>query len=180
MLAKETQLNNLYLPQWTKEGRRAARTAGGNSGMRRIAPVTLPVPEVTSSAANLLRAASFAAHKHRDQRRKDVEASPYINHPIAVATVLAIEGGVTDEPILVAALLHDTVEDTATTFEELEQEFGRDVAELVREMTDDKSLDKDVRKQLQIAHAPAASSPAKQIKIADKICNIRDISTRAG
>lgn len=121
-------------------------------------------------------ALDFAARKHRDQRRKDAEESPYINHPIAVATVLAVEGDVTDESILLAASLHDTVEDTETTFEELTAHFGKDVSDLVREVTDDKILDKKVRKELQIEHAAKSSAQAKQIKIADKICNIRDIT----
>lgn len=126
---------------------------------------------------NLLRALAFASEKHRNQRRKDSEASPYINHPIAVATVLAAEVGVTDETILIAAILHDTVEDTETTLEELERQFGRDVRNLVAEVTDDKSLPKQARKDLQVEHASAASRGAKQIKVADKVCNIRDIAT---
>ncbi len=126
--------------------------------------------------AQLLRALSFAAEKHRDQRRKDAEASPYINHPIAVATVLAAEGEVSDGDLLLAATLHDTVEDTQTTFSEIEENFGSVVAGLVREVTDDKSLDKAQRKRLQIEHARMASPNAKQLKIADKICNVRDIT----
>jgi guanosine-3',5'-bis(diphosphate) 3'-pyrophosphohydrolase len=126
--------------------------------------------------AHLLKAIAFAADKHRGQRRKDAEASPYINHPIAVATVLAVEGEVSDEVTLLAAALHDTVEDTQTTFKEIEERFGPEVAGLVRELTDDKSLDKKERKRLQIEHAPQSSSRAKQLKIADKICNIRDIT----
>jgi len=128
-----------------------------------------------ASPATLLRAATFAAEKHRRQRRKDDEASPYINHPLAVASVLAVEGSVRDEALLVAALLHDTVEDTKTSFSELEAAFGSRVRCLVEEVTDDKSLPKEVRKSLQVAHAPSASPFAKQLKIADKICNIRDI-----
>ena len=124
----------------------------------------------------LLEAIAFAANKHRHQRRKDAEASPYINHPIAVATVLAAEGDVSDEVALIAAALHDTVEDTQTTFEELEKHFGSEVTGLVRELTDDKSLEKAKRKRLQIEHAPNSSIRAKQLKIADKICNVRDIT----
>ena len=124
---------------------------------------------------SLLKAISFASKKHSTQRRKDFDASPYINHPIAVATVLASEGNVNDETLLIAAILHDTVEDTETIFEELEREFGVEVANVVREVTDDKSLPKATRKELQIEHALHASPRAKQIKIADKICNIRDI-----
>ena len=126
--------------------------------------------------ARLLKAISFAADKHRHQRRKDAEASPYINHPIAVATVLAAEGDVSDEVTLIAAALHDTVEDTQTTFGELEEHFGSEVASLVRELTDDKSLEKAERKRLQIEHARNSSIRAKQLKIADKICNVRDIT----
>ena len=126
--------------------------------------------------AHLLKAIAFAAGKHSGQRRKDVAASPYINHPIAVATVLATEGEVSDEVILLAAALHDTVEDTETTFEELEEHFGLEVTDLVRELTDDKLLGKMERKRLQIEHAAQSSDRAKQLKIADKICNIRDIS----
>jgi guanosine-3',5'-bis(diphosphate) 3'-pyrophosphohydrolase len=129
------------------------------------------------NAAPLLLALDFAARKHRDQRRKDVDASPYINHPIAVATVLAVEGLIADGPLLVAAVLHDTIEDTETTSEELEQHFGAAVAALVREVTDDKTLPKSEQKRLQVLHVVTASSGAKQIKIADKICNVRDIAS---
>lgn len=128
------------------------------------------------NSAKLLRAIAFAAEKHRDQRRKDAGASPYINHPIGVATVLATEGNVSDEVTLLAATLHDTVEDTKTTLAELEEHFGTEVANLVRELTDDKSLEKMERKRLQIDHAAHSSNTAKQLKIADKICNIRDIA----
>jgi len=124
----------------------------------------------------LLKAIAFAANKHRDQRRKDAGASPYINHPIAVANVLAAEGDVFDEVTLIAAALHVTVEDTRTTFGELEKHFGSEVAGLVREVTDDKSIEKMERKRLQIKHAPNLSILAKQLKIADKICNVRDVT----
>ena len=123
----------------------------------------------------LLRAVAFAADKHRMQRRKDAEASPYINHPIALANVLRNEGGVEDPIVLCAALLHDTIEDTETTAEELAAAFGRDVASVVLEVTDDKELKKADRKRLQIEHAPKLSSRAKLVKLADKICNLRDI-----
>jgi GTP diphosphokinase / guanosine-3',5'-bis(diphosphate) 3'-diphosphatase len=102
--------------------------------------------------------------------------NPYINHPIAVATVLAAEGDVSDEVTLIAAALHDTVEDRQTTFGELGEHFGSEVTGLVRELTDDKSLEKAKRKRLQIEHTRNSSIRAKQLKIADKICNIRDIT----
>lgn len=131
-------------------------------------------PELISAAV-LLEAAAFAADKHRRQRRKDAEASPYINHPLDVARLLALEANVQDEPTLVAALLHDTVEDTKTSFEEIEESFGQTVRGIVKEVTDEKSLPKAERKEMQVAHAPHVSAAAKQLKMADKICNIRDI-----
>ena len=129
----------------------------------------------SANPATLLKAAEFAARKHQHQRRKDADASPYINHPLAVAGVLAVEAGECDETLLAAALLHDTIEDTETTFDELCELFGTGVARLVSEVTDDKSLPKQARKELQVKHAGAASDQAKQLKVADKICNIRDI-----
>ena len=124
----------------------------------------------------VLKAVQFAAEKHRNQRRKDADASPYINHPIALADVLHREGGVDDAVVLCAALLHDTIEDTATSPQELAEAFGADIAGVVLEVTDDKSLPKAERKRLQIEHAPAASPRAKLVKLADKICNLRDIA----
>ena len=124
----------------------------------------------------LIRATAFAADKHRNQRRKDADASPYINHPIALADVLANEGNVADEAVLVAALLHDTIEDTETSMEELVAQFGQEAADIVGEVTDDKSLPKAERKRLQVEHAATISGKAKLVKLADKICNLRDIS----
>jgi guanosine-3',5'-bis(diphosphate) 3'-pyrophosphohydrolase len=130
----------------------------------------------TTPVAVILAASAFAAHKHRDQRRKGADASPYINHPIAVANVLANEAGIADPIVLAAALLHDTIEDTATTPQELETEFGPQVAAIVAEVTDDKSLTKQARKRLQIEHAGTLSQQAKLVKLSDKICNVRDMS----
>jgi len=127
-------------------------------------------------ATGLLGALDFAADKHRDQRRKDSEASPYINHPIQVAELIARVGGVSDLATLQAALLHDTVEDTEATFEEIEHCFGKEVAGLVKEVTDDKGLRNETRKQLQVEHAPDLSPKAKHIKIADKISNIVSVT----
>ena len=123
----------------------------------------------------VLRAADFAAAKHRDQRRKDQRESPYINHPIKVATLLAQIGEVDDAEVLAAALLHDTLEDTATTRDELEKRFGERVLRLVLEVSDDKSLTSAERKSRQISEAPQLSRGAALIKLADKISNIRDI-----
>jgi guanosine-3',5'-bis(diphosphate) 3'-pyrophosphohydrolase len=126
--------------------------------------------------ATLLQATRFAADKHRYQRRKGEDATPYINHPIEVADLCANVGGVTDIGTLVAAVLHDTVEDTETTPEEIEALFGAEVRALVEEVTDDKSLPKPERKRLQIEHAPDLSPHAKGIRIADKISNVLDIT----
>lgn len=123
----------------------------------------------------IFKALEFAARKHRDQRRKDREASPYINHPINLVNLLWNTAGVTDPAVVMAALLHDTVEDTATTFAELRQEFGEAVEQLVREVTDDKSLPKQERKQRQVEHAAHLSQQAKLVKLADKISNLQDI-----
>lgn len=125
----------------------------------------------------LLSALAFAAQKHRDQRRKDLVASPYINHPIALANVLANETGIDDERVLIAAILHDTIEDTETTAQELIREFGQEIAEIVLEVSDDKTLTAAERKRLQVEHAGTISRRAKLVKLADKICNLRDIAS---
>lgn len=128
-------------------------------------------------AAELLDAVMFAADRHKNQRRKDAEASPYINHPIALAHLLATTGGVHDINVLRAAILHDTVEDTETTYAELLDRFGVTVANIVQEVTDDKALPKQRRKELQAEHAPHKSKEAALVKLADKICNLRDIAS---
>jgi guanosine-3',5'-bis(diphosphate) 3'-pyrophosphohydrolase len=123
----------------------------------------------------ILHATRFAAEKHKQQRRKNEDATPYINHPIEVAEHLARIGGICDEDVLIAALLHDTIEDTHTTYEELVDLFGKRVADIVLECTDDKSLEKAERKRLQIVHAPKKSPEAKCVKIADKTSNLSSI-----
>ena len=122
-----------------------------------------------------IKALSFAAEKHRKQRRKDAEASPYINHPIELANVLANEANVTDIDTLCAAVLHDTIEDTETTAEELKEVFGERIAAIVLDLTDDKSLPYEIRKERQVTHAPNCLPEAKLVKLADKICNLRNI-----
>jgi len=122
----------------------------------------------------LFKALAFSAEKHRTQKRKDIDKSPYINHPIALANILA-QRWVIDENVLCAAILHDTIEDTKTTADELRKHFGEKITSIVLEVSDDKSLDKDVRKQLQIDHAASLSKEAKLVKLADKIANITDI-----
>jgi Guanosine polyphosphate pyrophosphohydrolases/synthetases len=123
----------------------------------------------------LIKAASFAAQKHTGQTRKGAAREPYINHPLEVANLLANVGEVSDCEVLTAAVLHDTIEDTRTTPEEITELFGEKVCGYVQEVTDDKSLPKDERKRRQVEHAPHLSHGAKQIKLADKISNITDI-----
>lgn len=128
-----------------------------------------------SDLARIFQALAYAAGQHKDQRRKGGDQTPYINHPIEVAELLYRVGKVRDVNLLLAAILHDTVEDTTTTPEEIESLFGTQVRDLVMEVSDDKSLPKAERKRLQIVHASHQSDLAKQLKLADKICNIRDI-----
>ena len=132
---------------------------------------SLPVDDLET----MLRAIKFAAKKHVNQRRKDARGTPYINHPVEVAELLVRVGKVTDLNILVAAILHDTVEDTDTEPADIEALFGKAVLTLVMECTDDKTLPKSERKRLQIESAGHKSAGAKLIKIADKICNVRDL-----
>lgn len=131
----------------------------------------MPSPEMTK----IIGAIAFSAHKHRDQRRKDVHASPYVNHPIAVLDLLVNEAKVADPVVLVAAVLHDTIEDTETTKQELVAKFGVAVADVVEEVTDDKTLPKAERKRLQVSGAAHKSRRAKLVKLADKTCNLRDL-----
>lgn len=123
-----------------------------------------------------LKALRFAAFNHRNQRRKGATQPPYINHPIEVCEILWQVGGVRDITTLVAALLHDTVEDTGVSPEAIAELFGEEVRAVVMEVTDDKNLPKQERKRLQVETAPHKSPRAKQIKLADKISNVREIS----
>lgn len=132
------------------------------------------MPEQGNELALVLEAAKFAAGKHKSHKRKD-NRTPYINHPLEVAELLARVGRVTDPEVLAAALLHDTIEDTDTQPEEISTIFGDRVLSLVLECTDDKSLPKAERKHQQVVNAPHKSDEAKLIKIADKISNMGDV-----
>ena len=123
----------------------------------------------------VMKATDYAADKHRGQSRKDANNTPYINHPIALANLLTNHAGITDTNIIVAALLHDTVEDTDATVDDIEEIFGITIRNIVMEVTDDKSLPSAARKQLQIKHAATLSYEAKLVKLADKISNLQDI-----
>ena len=120
-------------------------------------------------------ALKFAAEKHRYERRKDELKSAYITHPIQAVEMLWNTGEVRDIDLLTAGLLHDVLEDTPTKEAEISDPFGQQVLDLVKEVTDDKSLVKDERKRLQVKHAPKLSPKAKMLKLSDKICNVRDI-----
>ncbi len=133
------------------------------------------VSVVDNSVSKIARALHFAATKHSNQRRKGGDAEPYINHLAEVAETLAVHTDGQDPDLVVAGLLHDTLEDTVTTYDELVDGFGRDVADLVVEVTDDKSLPKAERKRLQVENAPHKSDRAKVLKIADKISNLKSI-----
>jgi guanosine-3',5'-bis(diphosphate) 3'-pyrophosphohydrolase len=141
-------------------------------------PVTGHASAGEAGLSLILKALDFAALKHRDQRRKDAQASPYINHPIALANVLVGEGGVAEPVVIAAALLHDTLEDTQTTAGELRAAFGDAITHVVEEVTDDNSLLKAERKRLQVEHAATISREAKLVKLADKICNVRDMANQ--
>jgi len=123
----------------------------------------------------ILEAAKFASEKHAAQKRKGAAAEPYINHLIEVAELIACSSEQLDTNLVMAGLLHDTIEDTGTTAEELERAFGSDITALIIEMTDDKSLPKEVRKSLQVENASHQSVRAQVIKLADKISNLRSI-----
>ena len=135
-------------------------------------------PALPDDLGLIVKALAFAAHKHRDQRRKDSGASPYINHPISLADLLYHKGGVDDVVVIVGALLHDTIEDTDTTPAELTAEFGSEISGVVLEVTDDTRHDRTTRKQAQIERAAQTSDKAKLIRLADKICNLQDMLTR--
>jgi len=125
--------------------------------------------------ASVIKALRFASEKHRHQRRKDRHLSPYINHLIEVLHLLWETGGIREEPILVAGLLHDTLEDTATVPAEIERLFGGEVRKLVEAVTDDKSLPKAERKRRQVEKAASIPPGARVIKLADKCANLKDL-----
>ncbi|MEZ5854118.1 MAG: HD domain-containing protein [Hyphomicrobiaceae bacterium] len=131
----------------------------------------------TSGIGLVIQAAHFAADKHRDQRRKGVRNTPYINHPLEVAERLNRVAGIEDAAVLAAAILHDTIEDTQTTKAELTRVFGAKIADLVDELTDPVGLTWQARKRNEIDHAAHLSSTAKLIKLADKTCNVADTAT---
>jgi guanosine-3',5'-bis(diphosphate) 3'-pyrophosphohydrolase len=148
---------------------------GAVAGAPARRPPTIHAGAAITETTRLLAAATYAARQHSAQRRKGTRADPYINHPLQVAELIAQVGGHTELQTLMAAILHDTVEDTDAELEDIEREFGAEIAALVAEVTDDKSLPKSERKRLQVEHAPHLTPRAKVIKLADKLCNVTDI-----
>jgi guanosine-3',5'-bis(diphosphate) 3'-pyrophosphohydrolase len=141
--------------------------------------MTQPTPD--ADLRRLVAALHYAANRHRDQRRKDRDGTPYINHPIALLQILAVEAGVTDADVLCAAVLHDVVEDCPRDDAEREQieaeieaQFGPQVLDIVRDVTDDKALPAAERKQQQIDHARQIAHGAKLVTRADKTATRRD------
>jgi GTP diphosphokinase / guanosine-3',5'-bis(diphosphate) 3'-diphosphatase len=130
---------------------------------------------VPNQVQAILSAANYAAQKHSKQRRKGAAEEPYVNHLLEVADLVSTAISEADQNLIIAALLHDVIEDVGVTAAELRERFGEDVANLVVEMTDDKSLPKEERKRLQIEHAPKLSLRAQTVKLADKISNLRSI-----
>ncbi|MCW3473430.1 HD domain-containing protein [Limobrevibacterium gyesilva] len=124
----------------------------------------------------VLKAAETAAQWHARQRRKGAAQEPYINHLLEVAWLVGEATGGKDPDLVIAALLHDAIEDCQIPRTEIEAAFGADVAALVADVTDDKSLKKEVRKQLQIDHAPGKPMRVKILKLADKTSNLRAIA----
>lgn len=123
----------------------------------------------------IYKAVEYGAECHKQQKRKDRLKTPYIIHPIGVANYIIEIGKCYDRDVIIAALLHDVVEDTEATLEDVEKNFGKAVMEYVSEVTDDKSLPKEERKLLQLVNAPHKSEGAAHIKLADKIYNTRDL-----
>jgi GTP diphosphokinase / guanosine-3',5'-bis(diphosphate) 3'-diphosphatase len=132
---------------------------------------------MSTDLVRLAQAADFAARQHAAQRRKGERGEPYINHLTEVAALLAEATHGADVVLLMGGLLHDTLEDTDATYEDLVERFGTEVAVLVAEVTDDKSLSKEERKRRQIEKTPGKSRRAKLLKIADKTSNLRSLVT---
>ena len=128
-----------------------------------------------SDMTTIIRALAYAAGHHSNQKRKGENAEPYINHLIDVLHILWEIGEIRDITTLTAALLHDAVEDTDVTAEELTELFGEEISDIVMEVTDNRDLAKEHRKRLQVEHAAHLSTEASFIKLADKISNISDI-----
>jgi guanosine-3',5'-bis(diphosphate) 3'-pyrophosphohydrolase len=127
------------------------------------------------SLQKVFEALEFAAYKHRRQKRKGAIGIPYINHPIEVAGMLVRSMNEPSKELIIAALLHDTMEDTDVSNEEIEEKFGKQISDIVSEVTDNMSLPSEKRRKIQIEKAHSLSYEARCIKITDKTCNIHDM-----
>ncbi len=165
----------LTLSPYRVPSRQTARRSWNAAAARHHRTHTLDGSLVPSLSSFVLDAATFAAARHADQRRKHCDGAPYINHLLEVAREISVTAGNDDPATLAAALLHDALEATDSTAGEIAERFGAKVAELVLECSDDASLSRKERKQAQIDHAPNLTPSAKLIKLADKLCNVRDV-----
>lgn len=129
-----------------------------------------------SGSVMVLKAADAAARWHVHQRRKGKSEEPYINHLLEVASLVAHATSGTDTDLVIAALLHDAIEDCEVPADLIAETFGDGVVSLVKEVTDDKSLPKAERKRLQVEHSRHKSSRAKVLKLADKTSNLRAVA----
>lgn len=134
----------------------------------------MPLPD---TLLPYFEALAFAAEQHKYQRRGGYDPLPYINHLIKVSSAIIQIGQEENPDIIIAAILHDVVEDSDTSYEDLAGQFGAPVADIVAELTDDMELPYNQRKALQVEGASKLSLAARKIRIADKASNIQDIFT---
>lgn len=172
---ESTAAKTIALTPYRVPSRLTARRSWQAAAARQHRTPHLDGNHVPSLSSFVLDAATFAASRHANQRRKHCDGGPYVNHLLEVAREISVTAGNDDPATLAAALLHDTLESTEGTAGEIAERFGAKVAEMVLECTDDGSLSRKERKQAQIDHAPNLSPGAKLIKLADKLCNVRDV-----
>ena len=141
--------------------------------MEKIAQDPHYIEDIPTAHAFMAKALYFATLAHEQQRRKTGDV-PYIKHPIGVANY-AINAKVQNPNVIVACYLHDVVEDTFVTIEDIEEHFGPKIAKFVAEVTDDKNLSKVERKKGQIEHSKHISKEAKIVKLCDKLYNLKDL-----
>jgi HD domain len=163
-------------PPWPYRRCSLTSKSVGDGGSNAVESEAMSRKHIMNDLISVMRAADAAARWHVDQRRKGVAQEPYLNHLLEVASLVTDATNGTDSNATIAALLHDVVEDTKVTAKTISDEFGTHVAEIVLEVSDDKSLPKDERKRLQVENAPKKSREAKLIKLADKTSNLRAVA----
>jgi len=134
-----------------------------------------PLGSRMSNRAIVFEALDFAARRHRDQRRKGPGGAPYVNHLIEVVRLLSVVAGVEDPEVLAAGALHDVLEDTKTQPEELTEHFGSRVTNLVRSLTDDRTLSRETRRAITLKHLSIAEEIVRLIKLADLTSNVAEL-----